>query len=103
MEEAHQDQMSKVIHKIKECELERSRIEVKSEEKLQTLQYEKKMTEQAILAKLDTKAEQLRRMEEHVEELREIAQSAKLITATMAGNVRSSSHRILFNNSRQKR
>jgi len=92
MEEAHQDQMSKVIHKIKECEQERSRIEVESEEKLQTLQHEKRMSEQAILAKLDTKSEQMRRMEEHIEELREIAESAKLSQQHGEGNSQQSSY-----------
>ena len=78
MEEAHEDQISKVIHKIKESEQERTRIEVLSEERLQTLQHEKRLAEQALLAKLERKSDKLERLEDHVDELCEMASSGKL-------------------------
>ena len=73
MEQAHEDQVSKIIHSIQESEMERIRIQVESDDKYQTLLHEKKMNEQVLLAKLNRKTEAVRRLEDHVEELRDAA------------------------------
>jgi hypothetical protein len=78
MEQAQEDQMSKVIHMIKESEQERARLEVELESRVGEIQGEKALQEIALQAKLDTKDDKIRRLEEYIEELREASQSTNI-------------------------
>jgi chromosome segregation ATPase len=77
MEQAHEDQMSKVIHMVRDSEQERARLEVELESRVGDIQSEKRLQEHALQAKLDTKDDKIRRLEEYIEELREASQSTK--------------------------
>ena len=90
MEQAHEDQVSKVLHSIRESEMERIRIQVESNEKLQTLEHEKQLREQALLSKLEHKNEKLLRLEEYIEELRDALASTTTTAATAAAAATSS-------------
>jgi hypothetical protein len=81
MEQAHEDHVSKVIHSIRESEMERIQIQIESDEKYQTLLHEKKMAEQALSAKLKTATDKLTRLEERVQELQDAALSSAKVGA----------------------
>lgn len=87
MTDAQEEQLTKLRLELQVSEQERMHQEVTHTEALGALEHEKLISEQTLLAKLEVKGDRVQRLEELVEELRDMAHQGSLSVSTFEGTL----------------